>query len=49
MDTKNISSPNAYLQSKILTSVIYSKEDRYVETIYIPNLFIQTLINRKPG
>ena len=33
----------------MITSVIDAKEDSYLVTIYIPNLFIQALINRKPG
>ena len=33
----------------MLTLVIYAKEDRDVVTIYIPYLFIQTPIDRKPG
>ena len=40
--------PTAYLESIMLTSVIYTKEDRDVATIYIPNFSIQTLIDRKP-
>ena len=33
----------------MITSVIYTKEDSDVATIYIPNFFIQTPIDRKPG
>ena len=33
----------------MLTSEVYSKEDRYVGNIDIPNLFIHTPIDRKPG
>ena len=43
------SSTTAYLESIMLISVIDSREDRDVVTIDIPNLFIQTLIDRKPG
>ena len=43
------SSHTSYLESMILTSVIYTKEDRYVSTIDIPNFFIKTSIYRKPG
>ena len=50
MDEKEeTSSTTAYLESIILISVIDSREDRGVSTIDIPNLFIQTLIDRKPG
>ena len=31
------------------TSVVYTKEDRYVTNIDMTNLFIQTLIDSKPG
>ena len=33
----------------MITSVIYAKEDKGVATIYIPNFFIQTPIDRKYG
>ena len=49
MQKEETSSPTAYLESIMLTSVMYYKEYRDVETIYIPNLFIQTPIDRKPG
>ena len=39
---------NSYLEIIILTSVIYSKENRDVVAIDITNLLIQTSINRKP-
>ena len=42
MQKEDISSPTAYLESIILTSVINPKEDRDVATIDIPNFFIQT-------
>ena len=32
----------------MLTSVIDTKEDRYVATIDIPNFLINTMIDRKP-
>ena len=44
-----ISSPTAYLKTIILTSGIYVKEYRDSVTIDIPNIFIQTRIDRKPG
>ena len=40
------SSTTEYLEITMLTSVIDSKEDRDVATIDIPNLFIQTTIDR---
>ena len=43
------SSPTAYLESIILTSVIYSKGNRYVATVDITNLFIHKPIYMKPG
>ena len=49
MQKEETSSPTAYLESVMLTSVIDYKEDRYIVTVYIPNLFIQTPIDSKPG
>ena len=43
------SSPTTYLESIIITYVIYNQEDRYAATKDIPNVFIQTLIDRKLG
>ena len=43
------SSTNAYLENMMLASVIYTKEDGDIATIYIPNFFIQTPIYRRPG
>ena len=40
-------SPTEYMESIMLRSVIYAKEDRDVETIDTPNFFIQTPIARK--
>ena len=39
----------AYMVSIMLTPVIDAKEYRDVTTIDIPNFFIQTPIDRKPG
>ena len=41
--------PTEYLESIMLTCVIDAKEDRYIVTLYIPNLFIQEPIDRKSG
>ena len=41
--------PTDYMESIMLTSVIYAKEDRYVATTYILNLFIHKPINNKIG
>ena len=38
-----------YLESIILTSVIYDKEDGEISTIDIPNFFIKTPTDSKPG
>lgn len=49
MSKEEASSPTAHLESVLLTAVIDAEEDREVRTIDIPNFFIQTKINKKPG
>ena len=49
MQKEDTSSTTAYLESIILTSVIYAKEDSDVVSIDITNFFIQKLRDRKPG
>ena len=49
MQKEETSSPTAYLESIMLTSVIDTTEDRYVANIDIPNLFIHIPIDRKHG
>ena len=46
---EEISSPTAYLESIMLTSVIYSKGNRYAANVDITNVFIQKPIDMKPG
>ena len=49
MDKKDASSPTAYMESIMLTAIIDAEEERDVATIDIPNFFIQTPVERKPG
>ena len=49
MKKEGTSSLTAYLESIMLTSMIEAKEYRAVAAKYIPNSFIQTPINSKPG
>ena len=42
-------SPTAATESIMLTAVIEAKEERDVATIDIPNAFIQTSVDHKPG
>ena len=49
MDKDELPSHTDYLESIMLTSLIYANEYRYIVTINIPNFFIQTPIDREPG
>ena len=49
VDKKDASSPTAYMESIMLTATIDAEEERDVATIDIPNFFIQTPVERKPG
>ena len=48
MQKEVTSSPNAYLKSIILTTVIHTKECRDVENVDMNNFLIQTPIYSKP-
>ena len=41
---EEVSSPTAYTESVILTSIVDAKEGRDVATVDIPNMFAQTVI-----
>ena len=49
VDKKDASSSTAYMESIMLTATIDAEEERDVATIDIPNFFIHTLVERKPG
>ena len=42
-------SPTAATESTVLTEVIDEKQNRYVMTLYIPNVFVQTSVPQVKG
>ena len=44
MTKEEASSPTAFTESIILTSIVNSRERRDVATVNIPNAFVQTVI-----